>query len=241
MASNRAPKQNQCLESSSAIESASRMSLFSGSPSSFTFFRKIKSDANAILTKSAATFDHAFKGKVPLVGVLNVETNDIILYPCITERVWLQASDSSGDIEKAWQQEKDWVGNLCKGLPIDDATVIAKYKSTVFAPRAISIGESRDCDKISSHLFILHLINDMDNKINYRGFSLLVSKSEPGTFDYVFESASLNRVFFFGSKIIDDAKIAIILEQLKDRYPPSKRTLNSLPKTAIPLVRTRQL
>lgn len=182
---------------------------------------KIAPKAKKILENKENEFDHEFEG-IPLVGVFNIETNNIFLYPCLKERVWIQVDEITGEVKKAWQQEKDWWGNLIQGVEIKDEKKIASYNDTVFAPRAISIGQASPEDKISSHLFVLNLIDEVKNKKNYRGFSIIPSKGEPGTFDYIFESASLNKTSIVGSKIMDKKCQKVVIETLKERFPPSK-------------------
>lgn len=120
-----------------------------------------------------------------LVGVINIKNNKITLYPCIQERVWLEANPETGDFLRGWQQEKGIGGSLIKGKAL--STDMKVYNETPYAPRALSFTDNPR-NKITSHEYLIQLMGEEKHKADYRGFSVI-----PGTPPvFAWDSTSLN-------------------------------------------------
>lgn len=121
-----------------------------------------------------------------LVGVLNIKTNEITLFPCIQERVWLEANPATGEFIRGWAQERCSItGSLIKGLSINEN--IEQYKDLPYAPRVLSfINDAHP--RMTSHEYLIKLMGEEKHKADYRGFSVIPGNPP----QFAWDSTSLN-------------------------------------------------
>ncbi len=119
-----------------------------------------------------------------LVGVLNIKNKKMTLFPCIQEKVWLEANPKTGEFIRGWLEERKDVGIPVKGKELPDD--LSQYNKLPFAPRVLTFSGSEK--RISSHEYLIKLMDEEKNKSNYRGFSVIPGASPI----YTWDSTSLN-------------------------------------------------
>ncbi len=116
----------------------------------------------------------------PLVGVFNIETKEISLVPCFFEKVWL-VEDEQGNFIKGWK-----LFGLMRIQELSQADTL-KFNKLKFAPRFLSSQAAED-QYLSTHEYLLSLLNEIDHVEKYRGFTVTPGKKL--TFNWV--SGALN-------------------------------------------------
>lgn len=124
-----------------------------------------------------------------LIGVLNIKTNKVYLLPCIQDKVWLEM-DNNGRYVKGWK----FLKGMKKGEEIPEQDVLT-YNNNPYPPRVISVtNSSPEEENLRSHTFVLEVLNDLDNREDYRGFSVKPGKDNEPTV-YQWDSTSLNQTW----------------------------------------------
>lgn len=133
-------------------------------------------------------------GDKALVGVYNIKTGEIFLFPCIEERVWLELDTDKGEFVKAWQAVKDKNGSLKRGNPVSDSDV-AQYNLNPYAPRVVSFSGKKASHHITSHEYFLTVLGEEKNKGSFRGFSVTPAAKPEDSPRFAWDSMSLNSIF----------------------------------------------
>lgn len=129
-----------------------------------------------------------------LIGVYNIETKLITLFPSMKDLAWLELDTETGCYVRAWEATKNFMGASAKGpeLPTDE---LKRFNNMVELPRAVSvIGKFKEKYNCYSrpHTYLLNLMGEIHNRHLYRGFSVIPSLVSPSKTKFVWNSISLN-------------------------------------------------
>ena len=155
------------------------------------------------------------KDNLPLVGVYNIKTGEIILHPCIRDRVWLVKDNKSKKYIKGWIIDNHF--NHVKTLA---QATIDEYNKKRHAPRLYSTIEFED-DYRSAHEYMLEEMHEKNNAASYRGFT--VTLTSPITFDWT--SGSLNSPRDKASRLKERIRGAKISEEVQTKVREKISTL----------------
>jgi hypothetical protein len=136
-----------------------------------------------------------YNASIPVMGVFNVRTGDIFLWPCSKEKIGL-IRDTSGEpltyaggfkLDKNLQMIMGAKGRL---TPEE----IQQLNQSRCLPRVIAdtlddLENDRSPNRLTGHEYILELCGELGSMRDYRGFTIT---QQDGKVEYVWNSGSLN-------------------------------------------------
>ena len=146
-----------------------------------------------LLSLSAAEIFQMYPGQV-LIGVYNIKSHKVSLFPSLEELVWLELDTSKGHYVRGFQATKSCAGTSAPGPEIS-STVVEQCNHTIGLPRAVTVtGKNRDQYKAYSrpHTYLVELLGESKNVKSYRGFSVIPPVSPVDKPKFVWNSLSLN-------------------------------------------------
>lgn len=130
----------------------------------------------------------------PLMGVYNIKTGEVFLWPCIKEKLGLVRADTREPFkyDRGYRLDKNLQMIMGKGKLTPEE--MNEVNQSQFIPRVVAdtiddLENDISKNRITGHEYILELCGELESLRDYRGFTII---QNDGKVEYIWDSGALN-------------------------------------------------